>query len=161
MDGLKKYMSYNIQYHKKEVIQGLRYHFMKQSEIKVLMVVVNIYAIATAYLLYVKKIRPELFLLGSVLWMVLMLLFWYLIPFLFYRKTELFKWEWTFSFNEEKARLYSEKGEAEWNWAEVTHYFDSPLFFHFYFSAKSFFIIPKQNIAFEDQHLIRGLLKGK
>jgi len=55
MDGLKKYMSYNIQYHKKEVIQGLRYHFMKQSEIKVLMVVVNIYAIATAYLLYVKK----------------------------------------------------------------------------------------------------------
>ena len=98
-------MSYPISFNKSAVLQALRYHFMKQSEIKVLMVVVNIYAIATAYLLYVKKIRPELFLLGSVLWMVLMLLFWYLIPFLFYRKTELFKWDWTFSFNEQKSQI--------------------------------------------------------
>jgi hypothetical protein len=123
------------------------------------MVIVNIYAIATAILLYYKKIRPELFLLGSVLWIVLMLLFWYILPWWFYRKTQLFKYEWQFSFNQQGANMVCPQGEAAWEWAEVKHYFESPGFFHFYFGPKSFFIIPKEPISFEQQHEIRGFLK--
>ena len=70
-------MSIQIQYQKSHVIQGLRYHFIKQSEIKGLMLFVNVYAIITAVLLFYKKIRPELFLVGSLLWIVLMVFFWF------------------------------------------------------------------------------------
>lgn len=154
-------MSFLISYNKKEVLQALRYHFIKQSEIKVLMIAVNIYAIVTAVLLFQKKIRPELFLFGSVLWLLLMLFFWYLLPALFYKKTNLFKSSWNFSYNQLAANLVSEKAEAQWKWAEVTYYFESPYFFHLYFGPKSFFLITKNNLPMEDQHEIRGILKQK
>ena len=154
-------MSYSISFKKQEVLQALRYHFIKQSEIKTLMIIVNVYAIITAVLLFMKKIRPEPFLLGSLLWIVLMLFFWYLLPNLFYKKTTLFKQNWDFDFNANEASLMGPLGEASWAWVTVTHYFESPLFFHFYFSPKSFFIIPKEEISVEDQHIIRGILKDK
>jgi hypothetical protein len=149
-------MSIQIQYQKSQVIQGLRYHFIKQSEIKGLMLFVNVYAIITAVLLFYKKIRPELFLIGSLLWIVLMVFFWYLLPWLFYRKTSMFKQEWALNFNNTGASLESDSGRAEWAWSDVTRFFESPLFFHVYFAPKSFFILPKTNFSFEDQQLIRG-----
>jgi len=152
-------MKYSISYIKNEVLQALRYHFIKQSEIKSLMIIVNVYAIVTAVLLFMKKIRPEPFLLGSLLWIVLMIFFWYILPSLFYKKTTLFKEKWEFSFNQKEAKLISSLGEASWGWETVTHYFESPYFFHFYFGPKSFFIIPKSTISVEDQHQIRGILK--
>ena len=152
-------MAFILHFQKSTVLQALRYHFIKQSEIKTLMVIVNIYAITTAILLYYKKIRPELFLLGSVLWIVLMLLFWYILPWWFYKKTQLFRYDWQFSYDHQGASLVCDHGEAAWNWSEVQHYFESPLFFHFYFGSKSFFIIPKQPFSAENQHEIRGFLK--
>ena len=154
-------MSYLVNYQKAQVLQALRYHFIKQSEIKTLMIVVNVYAIATGVLLFLKKIRPELFLLGSILWIVLLLLFWYVMPAVFYRKTELFKQTWQFSFDSNEANLYATIGSVNWNWNELTHYFESPYFFHFYFGPKTFFLIPKDHISFEAQQEIRELLKGK
>jgi len=154
-------MAYSVHYKKAQVLEALRYHFMKQSEIKTLMIVVNVYAIATGVLLFLKKIRPELFLLGSILWIILLLLFWYAMPALFYKKADLFKQDWTFSFNEAHANLYSNLGAAQWTWNELTHYFESPYFFHFYFGPKTFFLIPKENIPFEAQQELRVLLKHK
>lgn len=152
-------MSIPIQYQASQVIQGLRYHFIKQSEIKGLMVFVNVYAILTAILLFYKKIRPELFLIGSLLWLVLMVFFWFLLPWLFYRKTSMFKQNWQFDFNNTGASLRSDKGSAEWAWSDVTRFFESPLFFHVYFAPKSFFILPKTHFSYEDQQLIRGYFK--
>lgn len=154
-------MSFLISYQKKEVLQALRYHFIKQTEIKGLMIVVNLYAITTAILLFQKKIRPELFLLGSVLWLILMLLFWYLLPIVFYKKTNLFKADWNFNYDQQGAQLTSEKAEAKWAWAELTYYFESPYFFHYYFGPKSFFLISKATLPMEDQHILRGILKPK
>lgn len=154
-------MPYLVHYKKPQVVQALRYHFMKQSEIKTLMIVVNVYAIATGILLFLKKIRPELFLLGSILWIILLLLFWYAMPALFYKKAELFKQDWTFSFTPTEANLYANAGSAAWTWNELTHYFESPYFFHFYFGPKTFFLIPKENLPFDAQQEIRALLKHK
>ena len=154
-------MPYLINYNKAQVLQALRYHFMKQSEIKTLMIVVNVYAITTGILLFIKKIRPELFLLGSILWIILLLLFWFAMPAIFYRKANLFKQDWQFSFDQTEANLFSSIGSAQWSWKELTHYFESPYFFHFYFGPKTFFLIPKENIPIEAQHEIRGLLKNK
>ena len=154
-------MSYSISFKKPAVLQALRYHFMKQSEIKTLMIVINLYAVVTAVLLFMKKIRPEPFLLGSILWIALMLYFWFILPNQFYKKTTLFKERWDFSYNNQSATLVGALGEASWGWDTVTHYFESPEFFHFYFSPKSFFLIPKEGISMEDQHEIRGILKDK
>jgi hypothetical protein len=154
-------MSYSITFNKPDVLKALRYHFVKQAEIKTLMIIINLYAIITAVLLFMKKIRPEPFLLGSLLWIALMLIFWYLLPNMFYKKTNLFKERWDFDFNEKEARLVGSLGEAGWEWDTLTHYFESPIFFHFYFGPKRFFIIPKEGITMEDQHIIRGILKDK
>ncbi len=152
-------MPIQIQFQKSQVIQGLRYHFIKQNEIKGLMLFVNVYAIITAVLLFYKKIRPELFLVGSLLWMVLMVFFWFLLPWLFYRKTSMFKQEWVFHFNNTGAILESVSGRAEWAWSDVSQFFESPLFFHVYFAPKSFFILPKTHFSYEEQQLIRGFFK--
>lgn len=154
-------MSHTISYKKSEVLQALRYHFIKQKEIKSLMIIVNIYAIITAVLLFMKKIRPEPFLLGSILWILLMGFFWFILPNLFYKKTILFKEDWEFDYNQQEARLLSKLGEASWSWDTVTYYFESPYFFHFYFSPKSFFLVSKLDLPMEDQHIIRGILKDK
>jgi len=152
-------MSFTLVFKKPQVLQALRYHFIKQKEIKTLMIVVNIYAITTAILLFYKKIRPELFLLGSTLWILLMVLFWYVLPNWFYKKTALFKYDWQFTMTALGANLWTDQGEAAWSWNEMSYYFESPAFFHFYFGPKTFFIIPKEAIPMEDQHLIRGYLK--
>ncbi len=154
-------MSIEVSYQKAQVLEALRYHFIKQPEIKTLMIVVNVYAILTGILLFMKKIRPELFLLGSILWVVLLLLFWYLMPNIFYKKTALFSYTWDFSFDTQKASLQSLQGEAGWNWKELTHYFESPHFFHIYFGPKTFFIIPTDNMSLELQHELRAILKNK
>jgi hypothetical protein len=52
-------MAYSISYIKNEVLQALRYHFIKQSEIKSLMIIVNLYAIVTAILLFMKKTKLD------------------------------------------------------------------------------------------------------
>ena len=152
-------MSIQIQFQKAQVIQGLRYHFIKQPEIKGLLLIVNVYAIITAVLLFYKKIRPELFLVGSLLWIILMVFFWFLLPWLFYRKTNMFKQDWQFNFDSKEASLESDNGTAHWAWSDVTHFFESPLFFHVYFAPKSFFILPKTHFSYEDQQLIRGYFK--
>jgi hypothetical protein len=154
-------MSIEVSYQKAQVLEALRYHFIKQPEIKTLMIVVNVYAILTVILLFLKKIRPELFLLGSVLWIVLLLLFWYLMPNIFYKKTALFTYNWDFSFDNQKASLQSMQGEAAWNWEEVSHYFESPHFFHIYFGPKTFFLIPNDNMTLEVKQTIRAILKNK
>jgi hypothetical protein len=154
-------MSIEVSYQKAQVLEALRYHFIKQPEIKTLMIVVNVYAILTGILLFLKKIRPELFLLGSVLWIVLLILFWYLMPNIFYKKTALFTYNWDFSFDNQKASLQSMQGEAAWSWEEVSHYFESPHFFHIYFGPKTFFLIPNDNMTLEIKQTLRAILKKK
>jgi hypothetical protein len=88
-----------------------------------------------------------------------MVFFWFLLPWLFYRKTSMFKQDWQFQFNNTGASLESASGSAAWAWSDVTQFFESPLFFHVYFAPKSFFILPKAHFSYEDQQLIRGYFK--
>lgn len=143
-------MSTEITFQKKQVIAGLRYHFIKQNEIKWLMIFVNLYALVTAFLLYFKKIRPELFLLGSLLWIALMLFFWYLLPFYFYKKTQMFQQTWDLDFDQNGGNMHCAIGEAAWQWKEITHFFESPFFIHLYFGKKQFFILPKLDFELND-----------
>ena len=151
-------MQFSFSYDKAKVIQGLRYHFITRPEIRVLIILVNIFAILSAVLFYTKKIRPEPFLLSSVLWLFLMLSFWYFLPYTIYRRSVTFKDDFTIFFFERQVRLKNSRGFVDWNWSDFTNFFESPNFFHLYFSSKSFFLLPKEGLDTETIHSIRTLL---
>ncbi len=154
-------MQHSFSYDKKKVIQALRYHFVQKPEIRVLIILVNVFAIVSAILFYIKKIRPEPFLLGSFIWIMLMASFWYFLPHSIYRRSVTFQESFIIDFREDEVRLESERGYVLWPWNKFSRFFESPHFFHLYFDSKSFFLVPKENMGDEFKHELRGLLNRK
>jgi hypothetical protein len=143
------------------VIQGVRYHFVQDRAIKLLVILINVFAIVSAALFYSKKIRPEPFLLGSVLWLVMMVTFWYIMPHSIYKKAATFKDSFTILFTDMQVSLSNDRGTVNWDWQKFSKFFESPHFFHLYFDAKSFFIVPKEGMTEDMRHELRGLLNKK
>lgn len=149
-------------YDKKLVIQALRYHFINRFEVRILMILVNVFAIFSAALFYFHKVSPIAFLLSSVLWFAIMISFWFLLPNTVYKKASTFRDSFIMTFGEHHVRVENERGFTEWTWEKFSSYLESPHFIHLYFDAKSFFLIPKT--AFESDQLLadlRRLLKEK
>jgi hypothetical protein len=154
-------MQFGFSYDKKKVIQALRYHFISRPEIKVLMILVNVFAITSAVLFYLKKIRPEPFLLGSTIWLLLMVSVWYFLPYTIYKKASTFKDAFKIDFTEGGVHLENPNGYVDWQWNRFSHWIETPHFFHLYFDAKSFFLVPKDNIDNDETHSLRKLLSQK
>ncbi len=136
-------------YDKKLVIQALRYHFINRFEVRLLMILVNLFAIFAASMLYFHKVSPLAFLLSSVLWIALMTSFWFILPNTVYKKASTFKDTFKMTFGEHRVKLESERGSTEWNWEKFSSYIESPHFIHLYFDAKSFFLVPKKAVEKE------------
>jgi hypothetical protein len=156
-------MNFEFTYNKNKTIQGLRYHFFSRKEIKVLLILVNVFAIIAAILFYSKRIRPEPFLVGSCTWILLMISVWYVLPFTIYSKSTTFKeGQFAIYISEAGIKLDNGRGYVDWNWNMFTKdYFESPNFFHLYFDERSFFLIPKEAMTEEMKHEFRGILKNK
>ncbi|MBU3745612.1 MAG: YcxB family protein [Sediminibacterium sp.] len=154
-------MKIQVIYHKNKVMQALRYHFIQRTEIRILMIVVNVFAIASAGLFYWKLIRPEPFLLGSLIWLGLMAAFWYIMPRSIYAKSPTFRDAFTVYLNEQEVQLENDRGAAQWEWKQFSRYFESPHFFHLYFSPRSFFLLPKEGVEADDLPALRKLLQQK
>lgn len=148
-------------YDKKKVIQALRYHFITRREIKVMMILVNIFAIISAGLFYFKKISPIAFLVSSCFWITLMVVFWFLLPTMIYRKAATFKDRFKASFDNNGFTIENERGHRSWPWKELSTWMESPHFFHLYFNPRSFFIIPKEAFVSDDVHEARKILAEK
>lgn len=158
---LRKMQIY-FSYQKKQVLQALRYHFISRPEIKVLLIVVNVFAIAAAILLSMHKVSPLAFLLSSILWLSLMAAFWVVLPRMVYRKSSTFKEKFSMIFSNSEVRLENERGYNEWTWNQFSSYLESPLFIHLYFNSSSFFLVPKEAIeSFGDMANLRKLLEEK
>jgi len=151
-------MEFSFSYDKKKVIHALRLHFISRKEIKWMVILVNVFAIISAILFYTRKIRPEPFVLGTFVWIVLMLSVWYILPHTIYKKSETFKGKFIIYYNEEGIKLDNGIGYVNWNWKRFSGYFESPAFFHLYFSDKAFFLIPKNGMNTEQEKDIRVLL---
>ena len=130
-------------YEKAHVMQALRYHFISRREIKLMIILVNVFAIGSIVLYLTKVVQPLAFLMGSFLWIVLMVSFWFLLPMMVYRKAITFKHEFSMEFNEEGFTLGHEKGSKNWPWTALKNYMETPHFFHLYFDSRSFFLVPK------------------
>lgn len=154
-------MQLSFSYDKKKTLQALRYHFIARPEIKWMMILVNVFAILAAGLFYTHKIRPEPFLLGTIIWLIMMIGVWYILPYSIYNKSNTFKEHFTIFFSESEVKLSSDRGYVDWPWSTFVMFFESPHFFHLYFDAKSFFIIPKEDMTDDFRHELRALLKAK
>jgi hypothetical protein len=154
-------MQVNFVYDKKKVMQALRYHFIWQPEMRILLSLILVFDVVTAVLYFIGKIRPEPFLLGSCIWLLFIISFWYIMPGTIYRKNDTFKDKFSMDFNDGFVYLENSKGYVKWNWHQFTKFAESPNFFHLYFSAKSFFIVPKDNMSDEFKFDLRLLLNDK
>ncbi len=123
-----------------------------------MMVLVNVFAITAAILFYTKKIRPEPFLLGSAIWIFMMAAIWYILPYSIYKKAATFQDSFIIQFSETGVHLENSRGYTNWNWRQFTRFLESPHFIHLYFDAKSFFLVPKENMTEEMKHELRGML---
>ncbi len=153
-------MHFNFSYNKKKVLQALRYHFIAQKEIKILFIVIILFDLISGLLYFTGKIRPEPFLLGAVIWFFFLVSFWYLMPGLVYKRSITFRESFIIYFQPSYIALENDKGRVEWEWYRFTRYFESPYFFHLYFSAKSFFLVPKDKLSKEEEWEVRRLLSN-
>ena len=145
-------------YDKPKVIQALRYHFISRPEIKLMMVIVNVFAIISAALFFFKKIHADAFLISSMLWFVLMIIFWFILPTMVYKRAVTFKDSFKANFNEQFFSIENKTGSRSWDWKEFSSYIESPHFFHLYFNARSFFIIPKDAFLEGEDHEARKII---
>jgi hypothetical protein len=155
-------MTVQFGYDKKQVIQALRYHFLMRQEIKVLLVLVNVFAITSAVLFAMKKIQAISFLIFSFLWFCLMLVIWRILPGSIYRRSLTFQDEFIMHFEDENVVLETAKGSKGWPWKKFSYFVESPYFFHLYFDARSFFLVPKDSFkTITDLQTARELLRDK
>lgn len=155
-------MIIHFEYEKKQVLSALRHHFISRPEIKILLIVVNLFTILSAVLYYMHKIRPLSFLLFSVLWFVLLVTFWYILPLSVYKKSQTFRDQFSMDFNDREVVLQTERGTHAWDWGDFSSFLETPFFFHLYFNSRSFFLVPKD--AFSDLAALqetRSLLRSK
>src|SRR5688572_4959728 len=126
-------MTIHFGYEKAKVLQALRYHFISRPEIRTMVILVNVFAITSIILYALKKITPLAFLVGSFLWIVLMISFWFILPGIVYRRAITFQHEFSMRFEEEGFMLEHEKGSKSWPWKALSKFVETPHFFHLYF----------------------------
>ena len=146
-----------IKYEKRSVLQALRYHFISRREIKLMMILVNVFALFAAILYAYKLISPLPFLMSSVLWISMMFAFWIWLPLVIYKKSNTFRDEFEVAIEKDHFFISTESGRKSWAWREFSTYYETPGFFHFYFDRKTFFLVPKN--AFENSESIEGVRK--
>lgn len=155
-------MTIHFGYNKKQVIQALRYHFISRREIKILLILINVFALLSAVLFALGKVQPVAFLAFSLMWFILMLAVWTLLPRNIYKKALTFKDQFSMSFGADEVLLQNERGSQKWPWTVFSSFMESPFFFHLYFDSKSFFLVPKD--AFTDLkglQEVRAMLREK
>ncbi len=118
-------------------------------EIKIMIILVNVFALFAAVMFSMKLISPLPFLMSSVLWISMMVAFWIWLPALIYRKSKTFHDQFEVIIEEQHFFIETSGAKKSWAWREFNRYYETPGFFHLYFDTKSFFLIPKD--AFKTQ----------
>jgi len=149
-------------YNKGQVLQALRYHFISRPEIRIMLILVNVFTLGSITLYLFHKITQMAFLVGSLLWIILMISFWFILPGLVYKRAITFRHQFSMNFEEEGFSLNHERGSKSWPWKALKNFMESPHFFHLYFDSKSFILVPKNGCkGIDEVYELRQLLKKK
>jgi signal transduction histidine kinase len=125
-----------------------------------MIILVNVFALLSFVLFMLGKISSMACLTFSLLWIILMISFWFLLPFTVYKRAITFKHEFSMSFNNNGFSLEHEKGSKSWQWQSLKSYLESPHFFHLYFDSRSFLLVPKDGCRDGDEvHELRQLIQ--
>ncbi len=155
-------MTAEFDYDKRQVIQALRYHFISRIELRLMIILVNVFALLSLVLYLFGKISPDAFIINALLWMALMISVWFILPTVIYRKSETFRHHFTVYFDLDDFTLEHEKGKRSWPYSALHSYKESPNFFHLYFDARSFLLVPKNGFKDPgDISRVRSLLISK
>ena len=154
-------MQIQFSYNKAQVLRALRLHFVTKPDIKIMMIFVNVYAVTSGIFFYMKKIRPEPFLLGTFIWILVIILVWYVLPYVIYNKSTVFKEEFDIFINDDEITLHTHKGYTAWQWNMFSKWMESRYFFHLYFDSKTFFLLPKDAMDKTTENEIRKMFKTK
>lgn len=155
-------MTIEFNYNKKQVLRALRYHFFSKKDVRILLLVVNGFALASALLFYFKTVTPLAFLISSFLWITLMLSFWWILPLKIYRSSNTFREHLTISFRSDDMLITHSGGEKLWPYSSFRSMKETPDFFYLYVDERSFFLIPQDAFeVVEDSKSLRELLRKK
>ncbi|MFV0604885.1 MAG: YcxB family protein [Niabella sp.] len=155
-------MTVEFGYNKAQVIQALRYHFISKKELRLMIILVNVFAIFSLVLYLFGKITPIAFIINSLLWIVLMISIWFILPGVVYRRAQTFQHHFTMYFNEDDFTLEHDKGRRNWPYTALKTFKETPNFFHLYFDERSFLLVPKDGFkTIEDIAALRNLLRQK
>lgn len=155
-------MKVHFGYEKKQVLDALRNHFFSRLEIRVMVILVNVFAILSAVLFYFKKIQPISFLAFSLMWFILWITIRILLPLSIYKRSKTFKDEFSIDLAEEGVHLETERGIQHWEWKRFSNFKETLYFFHLYFDSRSFFLVPKDAFKdLQDLQSARELIKNK
>jgi len=135
----------NFGYNKKQVLDGLRSHFFGRVEIRVMIIVINLFAILSAVLFYLHKIQPLAFLIFSLLWLILWVTIRRILPLSIYKRSQTFQDTFTLSMDDAGVKLKTEKGNQLWTWNKFSGFKETVHFFLLYFNPRSFFMVPKDS----------------
>jgi len=155
-------MTIQFGYNKRQVLDGLRGHFFGRPEIRILVIVINVFAILSAVLFALRKIPALPFLIFSVLWFCLWVAIRRLLPLSIYKKSATFKDNFVLRLEDRGILLETKKGSQLWAWEDFSGFKETLYFFHVYFTARSFFMIPKDSFRdITEIQAARKLLKEK
>jgi hypothetical protein len=150
-------MTIQFGYNKRQVLDGLRGHFFARPEIRTMVIIINVFAILSAILFFFKKIQALPFLLFSVLWFCLWISVRRLLPLSIYKKSATFRDTFVLTIEDRGILLETRKGSQLWTWDDFSGFKETLYFFHIYFNARSFFMIPKD--SFKDLSEIQAARK--
>ena len=155
-------MTIQFGYNKKQVLDGLRGHFFSRPEIKILAILINVFAILSAVLFALKRIQPMPFIIFSVLWFFLWISIRIVLPLSIYKKSATFKDTFILSLDEKGILLETQRGQQLWEWPVFSGFKETAYFFHVYFDVRSFFLIPKDSFKdITEIQAARQLLKER
>ena len=137
-------MHLEFSYNKEEVLNALRYHFLQRGEIKVFR---NTLFILLSFTLlgYAYKLVTVGALVGiAAMIVIIILVFWYMLPVSIYNKAATFKDNIHLNYSEEGIVITSRSSETErqWSWKNFTQVVEAKNFFFLYRGKKNFFLVP-------------------
>ncbi|WP_341834334.1 YcxB family protein [Chitinophaga pollutisoli] len=140
-------------YKREEVINALRFHFLRRGEIRVFRVTLIILLLATV-IGYVFRMVNFNAMLGIVLMMVLLgWAFWYLLPVSTYNKAATFRDNIRLRYNDEGMAIHTGQGERSMSWRSFSQIVETQSFFFLYRDKRSFFLIPTSAFENDEAHL--------
>lgn len=143
-------MQLDFQYNRPDVIEALRFHFMNRPEMKLFRTVLMVLVLLSFVGYWMKMINLQVVIWLFLLFIVLVLVFWYILPYSVYKKAKTFhepvihlRW------NDRGLSIGTHQGESSMLWSRFDRIVETREFFFLYRDNKSFFLIPVE--AFNDE----------